>query len=114
MSVLPVITHANTSTPIWASASSAFIPGPTGPVGPTGPPASFTFYRGTITTSGGTGNSTVTLSPPYPSSAYTVYVAMEDTNPAQMSVNRLSASQFQIYWANAGGGSHTIAWLTAG
>jgi hypothetical protein len=129
MSLLGSQVYANSMTPIWLSANTALPPGPTGPTGPqgppgptgptgpqgpTGPPASFTFYRGTIATNGANGNQVVTLATPYPTATYTVYVSMEDTNPSQMSVNRLSASQFQVYWANAGGGAHTIAWLTAG
>jgi len=70
---------------------------------------------GTVSTSGANGNTTVTIPTPYTSaSSYIVMVAMEDTNPAQLSANRLTSSTFTIYWANAGGGSHTVAWLTVG
>jgi len=73
------------------------------------------FQYGTITSTGGSGNQLVTLTDTYTTtSSYSVQVTMEDTQPAQMSVNRLTTSTFRIYWANAGGGSHTICWLAYG
>jgi hypothetical protein len=39
---------------------------------------------------------------------------MEDSEPAEMSANRLTNSNFQVHWAQAGGGSHEIAWMTLG
>jgi hypothetical protein len=73
------------------------------------------FQYGDITSTGGSGNQLVTLTDTYTTtSSYSVQVTMEDTSPAQMSVNRLTTSTFRIYWANAGGGSHTISWLAYG
>ena len=73
------------------------------------------FQYGTITSTGASGNQLVTLTDTYTTtSSYSVQVTMEDTNPAQMSVNRLTTSTFRIYWQNAGGGSHTISWLAYG
>lgn len=96
MSLLGTPVFANPTTPIWASATP------------------LTQY-GTVASAGGTGNTLVTLGTPYASAtSYVVMVAMEDTNPAQMSVNRVSANSFRIYWANAGGGAHTLAWFTIG
>jgi hypothetical protein len=39
---------------------------------------------------------------------------MEDADPAEISVVRDNLSSITIYWAQAGGGSHTIAWNTMG
>jgi hypothetical protein len=39
---------------------------------------------------------------------------MEDSSPSEISVVRVSATSIEIYWAQAGGGSHTIAWNTMG
>jgi hypothetical protein len=73
------------------------------------------FQYGTITSTGNSGNQLVTLTDTYTTtSSYSVQVSMEDTQPAQMSVNRLTTSTFRIYWANAGGGTHTISWLAYG
>lgn len=73
------------------------------------------FQYGTITSTGGSGNQLVNVVPSYTSTgSYSVQVTMEDTTPAQMSVNKISNTQFRIYWTNAGGGSHTISWLAYG
>jgi hypothetical protein len=73
------------------------------------------FQYGTITSTGASGNALVTLTDTYTStSSYAVQVTMEGTNPAQLSVNRLTTSTFRIYWSSAGGGSHTIDWLAYG
>jgi len=70
---------------------------------------------GEVGTSGASGNTTVVLPVPYSSiNAYKAFATMEDTNAAQIAANRLSPSTFSIYWANGGGGSHTIAWNTMG
>ena len=144
MSLAPVISHANAATPCWLPANTVLPPGATGPTGPsggatgptgatgsastvtgptgpastvtgpTGPPASFTFDRGTFTSSGANGSQVVTLAVPYPSTNYTVLPVMADSIPAEVSVVVLSGSQFEVYWQNAAGGSHTFAWLTAG
>jgi hypothetical protein len=78
------------------------------------PPPAFTFYRGTFASSGSTGSQVVTLATPYPSTDYTALPVMADSTPAELSVVVLSGSQFEVYWQNASGGSHTFAWLTAG
>jgi hypothetical protein len=67
---------------------------------------------GSFVSSGGSGNQVVTLSFPYPDSNYFVFPVMEDTSPAQMSAVVNSSSNFTVYWGNAGGGSHNIAWMT--
>jgi hypothetical protein len=73
------------------------------------------FQYGDISSTGNSGNQLVTLTDTYTTtSSYSVQVSMEDTSPAQMSVNRLTTSTFRIYWANAGSGSHTISWLAYG
>ena len=70
---------------------------------------------GEFPTSGTSGSNTVTLSFPYTSSSnYVVMVTMEDTSPARMSALRVSSNSFDVHWANASGGSHTIAWTTFG
>lgn len=73
------------------------------------------FQYGTITSTGNNGNQLVNVTPAYTSTgSYAVQVTMEDTTPAQMSVNRISNNQFRIYWANAGSGTHSISWLAYG
>ena len=70
---------------------------------------------GSVATAGASGNITVTLPQTYTNvSNYVAMVTMEDTNPSQIAANRTSANTFDIYWANAGGGAHTIAWTTFG
>lgn len=44
---------ANTSRPIWASAGSAFVPGPTGPQGPQGTSSGKEFYFTNVSAGGG-------------------------------------------------------------
>jgi hypothetical protein len=44
MSLLGAQVFSNPTKPIWASASSAFLPGPTGPQGPPGPSSGKEFY----------------------------------------------------------------------
>jgi hypothetical protein len=53
MSLLGTPVYANTITPIWASAGSAFIPGPTGPPGPQGASSGKEFYFTNIAQPGG-------------------------------------------------------------
>ena len=70
---------------------------------------------GSVSTSGSSGNVTITLPQTYTSvSSYVAIPVMEDTNAAEMSANRTGANTFDIYWQSGGGGAHTIAWLTAG
>jgi hypothetical protein len=70
---------------------------------------------GTVATTGSSGSTTITLPQAYTSvSSYVAIPIMEDTSPAQMSAQRTSANTFDVYWANAGGGSHTIAWAAFG
>lgn len=81
---------------------SAFIPQPT-------------FQSGTITSTGNNGNQLVTLANPFSSvNSYELSVTMADTQPAQMSYNKVSGFEFSIYWQNAGGGTHKISWLAYG
>ena len=53
MSLLGAQVYANTATPIWASAGSAFIPGPTGPAGPQGASSGKEFYFTNVPQGGG-------------------------------------------------------------
>jgi hypothetical protein len=70
---------------------------------------------GIVTTSGGSGSIVVNIPNAYTSAtSYIALVSMEDATPAEMSVVRISASQIEIYWANGGGGAHTIAWSCQG
>lgn len=68
---------------------------------------------GAFASSGSSGSNVVTLPQSY-SGTYLVFPVMEDTSPAEMSAVVNTADTFTIYWANAGGGSHTIAWMTTG
>lgn len=65
MSLLGTPVYANTTTPIWASASSAFVPGPTGPQGPPGPSSGKVYYGTNVPTSSGANLpvGTLTLTP---------------------------------------------------
>lgn len=72
------------------------------------------FQQGIVSTSGSSGNTTITLAQSYSDTSYSVCATMRDTNPASTSVDVLSVNSFVIYWANAGGGAHTISWLTGG
>lgn len=63
---------------------------------------------------GANSNTTVTLPTAYSDANYIVQVSMGDTTPAEMSVNVTSSNSFTIYWANAGGGTHTLFWTTFG
>ena len=70
---------------------------------------------GTTSGSGASGSVVVNLPIAYTSgTSYVAFVTMEDSDPAEMSVVRNSASQIQIYWAQAGAGSHTLAFQTIG
>jgi hypothetical protein len=65
--------------------------------------------------SGASGSVAITLGTPYTSvSSFVAFASMMDTNPAQIAVNRDSASQITLEWSSAGGGSHRIAWQTLG
>jgi hypothetical protein len=69
----------------------------------------------TISSSGNSGSQTVALPTPYTSgTSYVAFACMEDADPAEISVVRDNLSSITIYWAQAGGGSHTIAWNTMG
>jgi hypothetical protein len=73
------------------------------------------FQYGTITSTGGSGNQLVTLTDTYTTTgSYSVSVSMADTQPAEMSYNKIANNQFRIYWQNAGAGTHTISWLAYG
>lgn len=70
---------------------------------------------GTASGSGASGSVVVNLSNAYTSAtSYVAFATMEDSDPAEMSVVRNSKSQIQIYWAQAGAGSHTLAFQTIG
>lgn len=72
------------------------------------------FQYGSISSSGNSGNQLITFTAYTSTGQYFIQVSMEDTQPAQMSVNKVSSSSARIYWANAGGGTHTITWLAYG
>jgi hypothetical protein len=70
---------------------------------------------GEISTSGSTGNQTISIPAHYSASnSYVAFACMEDSSPSQISVVRNSVSTIEVYWAQAGGGSHTIVWQTLG
>ena len=70
---------------------------------------------GTASSSGNNGSVVVTLPTAYTATGtYVAFVAMEDADPAEMSVVRNTSSEIEIFWAQAGGGSHTVAWNTMG
>jgi hypothetical protein len=70
---------------------------------------------GTVATTGGSGSIVVNIPNAYTSvSSYIALVSMQDSTPAELSVVNISASRIEIYWANGGGGSHTIAWSCQG
>jgi hypothetical protein len=70
---------------------------------------------GGFASSGNNGSNVVNIPIPYSTIySYRAYVTMEDSEPAEMSANRLTNSNFQVFWAQAGGGSHEIAWMTLG
>jgi len=72
------------------------------------------FQYGSISSSGNSGNQLVSFTAYTSTGQYFIQVSMEDTQPAQMSVNKVSSSSARIYWANAGAGTHTITWLAYG
>jgi len=66
-------------------------------------------------TSGSSGSVVVNLAVSYTSgTSYVAFATMEDNSPSQISVVRISATSIEVYWAQAGGGSHTIVWQTVG
>jgi len=70
---------------------------------------------GTASSSGNNGSVVVTLPTAYTSAtSYVAFVAMEDPDPAEMSVVRNTSSEIEIFWQQAGSGSHTVAWNTMG
>lgn len=72
-------------------------------------------YGEETTASGSSGSIQVNLPVAYTASnTYVAFASMEDTSPSEISVVRNSASQIEIYWAQAGGGTHSIAWNTMG
>ena len=72
------------------------------------------FQYGSISSSNNSGNQLVSFTAYTSTGQYFIQVSMEDSIPAEMSVNKISSSSARIYWANAGGGSHTITWLAYG
>jgi hypothetical protein len=69
---------------------------------------------GTFASTGSSGSFTVVLPQSYVDTSYIVHATMRDTNPASISVDISSVNMFDVYWANGGGGSHTIAWSSYG
>ena len=69
---------------------------------------------GAFSSTGSSGNFSVILPQSYVDTSYIVHATMRDTNPAQISVDISSVNVFDVYWTNAGGGSHTIGWTTYG
>jgi hypothetical protein len=72
------------------------------------------FQDGSFTSSGSSGNQLINFIAYSSVGQYFIQVTMEDTNPAQMSVQKLTTSTARVYWTNGGGGTHTIAWLAYG
>jgi hypothetical protein len=67
------------------------------------------------TGSGNTGSVVITLPVAYPlASSYVAFATMEDSSPSEISVVRNTASEIEIFWAQAGSGSHVIVWQTIG
>ena len=67
------------------------------------------------TGSGSSGSVVVNLPVSYTSaSSYSAFATMEDSSPSEISVVRVSATSIEIYWAQAGSGSHIICWQTVG
>ena len=65
--------------------------------------------------SGSSGSVVVNLAVSYTSaSSYSAFATMEDSSPSEISVVRVSATSIEIYWAQAGSGSHIICWQTVG
>ena len=65
--------------------------------------------------SGNNGSVVVNLPVSYTSaSSYSAFATMEDSSPSEISVVRVSATSIEIYWAQAGSGSHIICWQTVG
>jgi len=72
------------------------------------------FQDGSFASTGSSGNFLINFIAYSSIGQYFIQATMEDTNPAQVSVQKLSTSSARIYWTNGGGGSHTIAWLAYG
>jgi hypothetical protein len=67
------------------------------------------------TGSGNNGSVVVNLPVSYTSAtSYSAFATMEDSSPSEISVVRVSATSIEIYWAQAGSGSHIICWQTVG
>lgn len=67
------------------------------------------------TGTGASGSVVINLPTSYTSAtSYVAFATMEDADPAEMSVVRVSATSIEIYWAQGGSGSHVIAWNTMG
>jgi hypothetical protein len=67
------------------------------------------------TGSGSSGSVVITLPVAYPlASSYVAFATMEDSSPSEISVVRNTASEIEIFWAQAGSGSHVIVWQTIG
>lgn len=72
------------------------------------------FQNGSFTSTGSSGNFLINFTAYTSIGQYFIQVTMEDTQPAQLSVQKLTTSTARVYWTNGGGGSHTIAWLAYG
>ena len=70
---------------------------------------------GSFTAGGATGSQVVTIPTAYTSAtSYVATATMMDTVPCRISVNRNSASQITVYWAQAGAGTQILGWTTMG
>jgi hypothetical protein len=69
---------------------------------------------GNITISGGSGSSNVVLPIPYDTVRYNAQATFVDTTSAEISVNQIDNTQFDIYWNGGGGGTHSINWVCFG
>ena len=72
------------------------------------------FQDGSFISTGSSGNFLINFIAYSSVGQYFIQVTMEDTTPAQLSVQKLTTSTARIYWTNGGGGTHTIAWLAYG
>ena len=80
-----------------------------------GPVSQPIIQYGTTTGSGSSSSVSVTIPTPYATStSYVAHATMEDTTPAEISVNRTSSNTFDIYWTSGAGGTHTLVWTTYG
>ena len=68
----------------------------------------------TVSTTGASGSTPITLPQAYSNSNYVVQATMQGATASEISALPTSSNAFTIYWQNAGVGNHTIAWTTFG